>query len=128
MIIKKLGSVISSRVFYLILGIFLAAGFVAYATWDDARTGGSGQLTEANWNALVTMVEEEIGGAGACYVSYVNNPTNAACLAGFTNMGSAGTWGRCWEGSAYAYFRPHGGVCPAGWWTTNDGTAYVCCQ
>ncbi|MBU4579591.1 hypothetical protein KKB43_01080 [Patescibacteria group bacterium] len=57
MIIKKLGSVVSSRVFYLILGIFLAAGFVAYATWDEARTGGSGQLTEANWNSFVNMLE-----------------------------------------------------------------------
>ena len=90
MIIKKLSSVITSRIFYLILGIFLAAGFAAYATWDEARTGGSGQLTEANWNALVTMVEEEIGGASwsseqtGCYEVYTGAwNTWVACNAGY---------------------------------------------
>jgi len=124
MIIKKLSSVITSRIFYLILGIFLAAGFVAYATWDDARTGGSGQLTEDNWNALVTMVENEIGGAGACYVSY-----SGACLAGFTNMGSAGIWGYCVTSNSTgaSFFRPPGGGC-GGVASKNIGTAYVCCQ
>lgn len=85
MIIKKLGSVITSRIFYLILGIFLAAGFVAYATWDEARTGGSGQLTEANWNALVTMVEEEIGAPSGAVMAF----NLAACPTGWTELVSA---------------------------------------
>jgi hypothetical protein len=44
-----------------VIGIFLAVGATyVYATWDTARTGGSGQLTEANWNELATMLQTEI--------------------------------------------------------------------
>lgn len=85
-IIKKLSTIITSRVLYLILGIFLAAGFTAYATWDDARTGGSGELSEANWNELVTMIESEIKedcpigfvdtGYGYCIQSNENSARN----------------------------------------------------
>jgi hypothetical protein len=60
---------ISSRLLYLVIGIFLAVGATyVYATWDTARTGGSGQLTEANWNELVTMIENNIGSgaSGGC--------------------------------------------------------------
>ncbi|MBU4125295.1 hypothetical protein KJ812_03235, partial [Patescibacteria group bacterium] len=55
---------IASRALYLALGIFLASSFAVYATWEQAQTGGSGELTEANWNELVAMIESEIGGGG----------------------------------------------------------------
>ena len=45
---------------YLVVGIFLAVGATyVYATWDQARTGGSGQLSETNWNELANMVQSE---------------------------------------------------------------------
>ena len=62
-IFKKALKFVSSRLVYLVIGIFLAIGATyVYATWDQARTGDSGLLTEANWNELVTMVENNIGG------------------------------------------------------------------
>lgn len=42
----------------LLVGIFLAIGATyVYATWNDAKTGGSGELSEVNWNALVSRLE-----------------------------------------------------------------------
>ena len=62
-IFKKVLKFVSSRLIYLVIGIFLAVGATyVYATWDQARTGDSGLLTEANWNELVTMIENNIGG------------------------------------------------------------------
>ncbi|MCG2700377.1 hypothetical protein L6274_04985 [Candidatus Parcubacteria bacterium] len=49
---------IISRVLYLALGVVLVLGAMAtYAAWDDARTGGSGELSEDNWNSFVNMLE-----------------------------------------------------------------------
>ena len=63
--VQKTLKFISSRLLYLVVGIFLAIGATyVYATWDSARTGGSGQLSETNWNELVTMIENNIGGGG----------------------------------------------------------------
>ncbi len=126
-IIKKVGKFIASRALYFALGVLIAIGTTyAYATWDQARTGGSGELSEANWNELVTMIKSEIG--GACYVSYIDDPTDAACVVGFTNMGSAGMWGYCWKDSPYALFRPPGGGCHAAQFSYDLGEAFVCCQ
>ena len=62
-IFKKVLKFVSSRLIYLVIGIFLAVGATyVYATWDAARTGDSGLLTEANWNEFVTMIENNIGG------------------------------------------------------------------
>ena len=69
------------------------------------------------------------GGGGGCYVSY-----SGGCLAGLTNMGSAGWWGFCrcsgCTGGYYgrSHFRPPGGGCAGGWPSANIGQAYVCCQ
>ncbi|MFA4833266.1 MAG: hypothetical protein WC619_00280 [Patescibacteria group bacterium] len=64
-IFKKSLKFISSRLLYLVIGILLAiSATYVYATWDSAKTGGSGQLTEANWNELVTMIQNNLG-AGA---------------------------------------------------------------
>lgn len=63
-IFQKTAKFIFSRLIYLVIGIFLAVGVTyVYATWDQAKTGGSGQLSEANWNELVTMIENNIGGS-----------------------------------------------------------------
>lgn len=70
MITKKTIKFITSKTFYLALGIFLVAGLVAYAAWDGARTGGSGELTEANWNALVNDFHTKCG--SACDVGHTN--------------------------------------------------------
>lgn len=58
--IKKLGHLISSRILYLLMGIFLASAIMVYATWDDAKTGGSGQLSENNWNELINMLQSKL--------------------------------------------------------------------
>ncbi len=117
---------------FFVIGIFLAIGATyIYATWDAAKTGGSGQLTESNWNEFVTMIEDNIGGGGgSCYASY-----SGGCLEGFTNMGSAGSWGHCygvvnWYGTPYfsSHFRPAGGGCYSGWTSGTIGEAYLCCQ
>jgi len=42
-IFKKVLKFVSSRLIYLVIGIFLAIGATyVYATWDQARTGDSG--------------------------------------------------------------------------------------
>ena len=64
-IFQKTAKFIISRALFLILGIFIAIGATyVWATWDQARTGGTGQLTETNWNELVTMIENNIGSGG----------------------------------------------------------------
>lgn len=75
-------------------------------------------------------VDAAVAGHG-CYVSYINDVTDGACVAGFSNMGPAGDWGDCLTGtqnSGRAYFRPPGGGCSSGAWTLQTiSTAYVCC-
>ena len=73
-IIKKIGAFIASRALYLALGIFLATGFAAYATWDQARTTANpGELTETNWNEIVTMIENGITNASNLTTGTVPN-------------------------------------------------------
>jgi len=108
-IFKKTLKFISSRLIYLIIGIFLAIGATyVYATWDQARTGGSGQLTETNWNELATMLQTEISSLntkvdskrecfntiGSCMcITYPSNNcpcacTPDACPSGYTSVGA----------------------------------------
>ncbi|MDP8259133.1 MAG: hypothetical protein P9L90_06935 [Candidatus Aadella gelida] len=62
--------------------------------------------------------------SGGCYVSY-----SGGCLAGFTNKGSAGLWGYCYDASYQSnHFRPPSGGCTVGTSTRNLGVALVCCQ
>jgi hypothetical protein len=58
-----------------------------------------------------------------CYVSYSGD-----CISGFTNMGSAGSWGYCLYATSYNFFRPPGGGCPGLWSVGDLGPAYVCCK
>ena len=118
-ILKKTAQFISSRLLYLVIGIFLAIGATyVYATWDAARTGDSGQLTETNWNQLATMLETEISalntkidGKGQCFNTFsscycntwpsVNCPctcTPPACPSGYTSVGTSPNY---WISEAY---------------------------
>ena len=73
--IKKIGAFIASRALYFMLGLLIAVGATyVYATWDQARTGDSGELSEPNWNELVTMIENNIGGG-----DFLNCETRAGC-------------------------------------------------
>jgi len=61
-IFKKTFKFISSRLIYLVIGIFIAIGATyVYAAWNDAKTGDSGQLGQSNWNALVNEVHNKCG-------------------------------------------------------------------
>ncbi|MFA4941332.1 MAG: hypothetical protein WC582_01880 [Patescibacteria group bacterium] len=61
-IILKISKFISSRLVYLMIGIFLAVSFTyVYATWDTAKTGGAGSLGQSNWNALITEIHNKCG-------------------------------------------------------------------
>ncbi|MFA4833267.1 MAG: hypothetical protein WC619_00285 [Patescibacteria group bacterium] len=101
-IFKKSLKFISSRLFYLVIGIFLAiSATYVYATWDTAKTSGSGKLTEANWNELVTMVQSDL----------------SALNAKVDNMSSSGApyinWNDCEVKTAYC---------------TQFGNSNVCCS
>ena len=87
---KKVLKFVSSRLTYLIIGIFLAIGATyVYATWDSARTGGSGQLSEANWNELVTMIQNNIGAGGGLKVYKADGTTLLGYYGGFSNTASS---------------------------------------
>ncbi|MDO8529620.1 MAG: hypothetical protein Q7S18_03045 [bacterium] len=82
-------------------------------------TGEYGQTSRA--------VEVAVAAAGGgCYVSY-----SGSCLSGFTNKGSAGSWGSCdWcpgGNCNLVHFLPAGGNCDTGWKTVIMGAAAVCC-
>ena len=64
MSIKKIGTFIASRALYFVLGVLIAiGGTYVYATWDQARTLNNAdptELTQANWNWMVQMIEDEV--------------------------------------------------------------------
>jgi len=64
-------------------------------------------------------------GGGGCYVSY-----SGGCPSGFTNVGSAGWWGYCYNDTDnLAHFRPPGGGCRSSAWASiSIGQAFVCCR
>ncbi len=123
---KKIFSLTLSNLVFLIVGIFLVIGAgIAYSSWNDAKTGGSGEMSEANWNALVSMLETS--GGGGCYVSY-----SGSCLSGFTNKGSAGSWRTCGyvrdNGTTWSIYKPSGDSCGGGsWMDMASGSKNVCC-
>ena len=88
----------------------------------------SGKVLTADANGFGSWQAQAAGGGGGgCYVSY-----SGGCLAGFTNKGSAGSWGYCYyyggggaSDTGY-HFRPAGGGC--NWSSSTVGEAYVCCQ
>ncbi|PJA63023.1 MAG: hypothetical protein CO161_03240 [Candidatus Portnoybacteria bacterium CG_4_9_14_3_um_filter_44_9] len=88
----------------------------------------SGKVLTADANGFGSWQAQAAGGGGGgCYVSY-----SGGCLAGFTNKGSAGSWGYCAYNDTPAtitiHFRPPGGGCHSGWSTGTLGEAFVCCQ
>ncbi|MDD3345698.1 MAG: hypothetical protein PHO34_04660 [Candidatus Omnitrophica bacterium] len=51
------------------------------------------------------------------------------CPSGYTQQGSLGAWGRCYDSSGnYAYMRPPGGSCGGSYSGSTVGNAYVCSQ
>jgi hypothetical protein len=85
------------------------------------------------YNASGSWVPFGGGSAGKCYVSYASNPVNSQeCLPGFTNKGSAGTWGLCYDTSsgpgAGSNFRWPGTGCLSGYTLATIGEAFLCCQ
>lgn len=61
-IFLKTSKFISSRLIYLIIGIFIAVSITfVYAAWNEAKTGGSGQLSQSNWNTLVNEIHSKCG-------------------------------------------------------------------
>ena len=63
--LKKILKTISSRMFYLILGLSLAVGiFVARAAWNSYVSGGQ-TLTATAWNEIVAK-SIELDGRGTC--------------------------------------------------------------
>lgn len=127
-VLKKIAKLVSSRLFYLLLGLFLAGALAAYAAWSDAQTGGTGELSEANWNALVTQLQtlgpsgwtcQRVSGSGGA-------ASTATCPAG-TKLITGG----CEHGAPVTYFSGHpvdnGWYCliGAGYWI--QASAW-CCQ
>jgi len=136
-IFKKTLKFISSRLLYLVVGIFLAIGATyVYATWDSARTGGSGQLTEANWNELVTMIQSNIGvtSAPSSWACVVRSGTRAqystaTCVGSEKAISGGCDGGESVSANAVSASYPFG----QGWKCTmggsGQGTAYAnCCQ
>jgi len=86
-------------------------------------------------NHVATKGYVDAASIGGCYISYINDSTDGACLSGFTNMGSLGTYGSCVVGEfdrgAIAVFRPPGTNCEGGFtpqYIYTRGTAYLCCK
>jgi len=102
----------------------------------DGATPGAVLTAKADpMNPLISTGEAAWaagGGGGGCYVSYKNDSTDAACITGFKNKGSAGGYGYCHDCgsySTYSFLRPPNGVCSPGWCYDGDiGQAYVCCM
>jgi hypothetical protein len=72
--IFKITKIFFSRSFWLVLGIFFAISVTyVFASWNDAKTGGSGQMTENNWNSMVDALEvmdskvDALGSSGGIY-------------------------------------------------------------
>ena len=82
-IFQKIFKSVSSHLFFLLLGLCLAVGVtIAYASWSTALTGGSGKLSEANWNALVTQLQiNRTSGVSAISAETGSTYTHAAAAA-----------------------------------------------
>lgn len=98
------------------------------AAWPAGTTGqfsySSIQDSLYHYNGSAWVASGAAGGGG-CYISYSGS---IPCLTGFTNKGSAGSWGTCGGNGVPIHFRPAGGGCYGGWQYGALGDAYVCCQ
>ncbi|MGA1865529.1 MAG: hypothetical protein ACMUHX_10745 [bacterium] len=94
-------------------------------TYNNLRVGFASQANSAsNADKLDGYDASAFIGTKGCYISY-----SGGCLSGFSNMGSAGSWGLCRDNSGGGHFRPPGGGCyNAAWPNWTIGTAYVCCR
>ena len=104
----QIAKIISSRFFFLALGVFLASAVAVYATWGDAQSSG-GSLTEANWNASVAMHELGTGcfwlsGNGTSELSGTETCQNVGATCKFVGVEYTGAgasnityryWGAC---------------------------------
>ena len=110
-------------------GVLGVLGLMVYNDYDHNGVDVTGKVLTAQ-NAYGAAAWA--AGGGGCYVSYKNDSTDAACITGFKNKGSAGGYGYCHDcGSYYTYsfLRPPNGVCSHGWCYDGDiGQAYVCCM
>jgi hypothetical protein len=111
-------------------GVLQVLGFTLYNN-PDLNSDGiidndvTGKvLTAQNAYGAAAWAAGDSGGVGGCYISYAGKD----CLVGFTNMGSAGKWGRSNCGHYCAQrFCPPGGTSD-GPCDTILGEAYLCCQ
>ena len=106
--IKKILKTVSSRMFYLILGLFLALGiFVAQAAWLNPLPVVPGQsLTAASWNAVVNDLID--------LNSRLSCPSCGTCWATRSNSTSCGL------GQSTEYYE----MCtPTGWKRTSQTTS-----
>ncbi len=103
--------------------------------WSSTRfipPGGNPDPDNVHGQAYFCVVASGAGSGsgGACYTSYVDDPTDAACLAGFKNEGSLGEWGfDAWSDNNRAvrgFMPPGSDLTPSGYHA--KGTAYLCCR
>lgn len=91
--LKKILKAVSSRAFYLILGLFLALGiFAAQAAWNSYVSGGQ-TLTATSWNEIVAkLVELDARPSGGASINYGDCVTMS-----HTEGGACGApaWGTC---------------------------------
>jgi len=131
--LRKSAGFISSRVLYLLIGLFLAlAIFGVQAAWNSTVSSGQ-PLTSALWNDMVAKLVELDG--RYCYTNYSTSSTLCVCPTGETNKKDLGLWGWCTD---YYYgatiFRPAGLSCvqvnPSKYYfqNTDVGLACVCCK
>jgi len=90
------------------------------ADTDNQQLSISGQILSITGGNTVTLPSE----SGGCYVSYTNS-----CLTNFTNEGSIGAYGLCYNSYDNHYYNPPGGSCRVNnFFPVNQGTAVVCCK
>lgn len=100
-------------------------GVVGTAGFKMPTGAGAGKVLTSDASGFGSWQAQAAGGGGGCYVSY-----SGGCLAGFTNKGSTGKWGFCFncgDIGCPSAFLPAGGSCAFGN-TIEKGDAYVCCQ
>lgn len=88
--LKEIFGKAKKAVVYVALFIVVAFSAVVYAAWSDAQTGGSGRLTELNWNSLITQLQTSISaipttpsspGNWTCRQVKGSTPSTVLCIA-----------------------------------------------
>lgn len=128
--LKKILKTVSSRMFYLLIGLFLALGiFAAQAAWNS-YVGGGQTLTATSWNEIVAKLVELDGrptakGTLQCTTighSSTTSPIILNCGAGYIMTGGGATW-RSDGNDQYVGSFPSGN----GWYCyDNDGPIDTC--